>query len=312
MKTNLSKYMLENGQIVFKKAEDGRKLRLAIWKANTKRALGTVFFLNGHREFIEKYSGTFEFFIKKGFNVSTLDWRGWGLSDRPFPSRPKIQHISSAEEYQLDLDTLIGLAKKNKLTTPWYLVAHSLGCLIGLRRLTSEPQSFNKYIFLSPLWGNFPYIARPIQRLVIKFEKALRLLGLLMLTQQNPEKYKPYSLTVDFRKNTLTSDKKQFKRLQTILENNLKLHSGVPTLGYLIAILKEIDSLNRVDFPNRNILVLLAEQERITDNKAVLRLIGRYDFINVVKIKKAQHEILIEKETIRKEAMSVICKFIGP
>ena len=84
----------------------------------------------------------------------------------------------------------------------------------------------------------------------------------------------------------------------------------MPTLGYLIAILKEIDSLNRVDFPNRNILVLLAGQERITDNKAVLRLIRRYDFINVVKIKKAQHEILIEKETIRKEAMSVIYEFI--
>ena len=180
--------MLENGQILFKKAEDGRKLRIAIWKANTKKALGTVFFLNGHREFIEKYSGTFEFFIKKGFNISTLDWRGWGLSDRPFPSRPKIQHISNAEEYQLDLDAVIDLSKRKKLATPWYLVAHSLGCLIGLRRLTSEPQSFDKYIFLSPLWGNFPYIARPIQRLVIKFEKALRLLGLIMLTQQNPKK----------------------------------------------------------------------------------------------------------------------------
>ena len=310
MDKNLERFMLENGETMFRKAKDGRKLRIAIWEIQKERACGTIFFLNGHREFIEKYSETFALFIKKGFNVITLDWRGWGLSERPFPSQPKIQHISSAAEYQLDLDELINLAKQKNLSPPWHLIAHSLGCLIGLRRLTSEPQSFNKYIFLSPLWGNFPYIARPIQRLVIKFEKALRLLGLLMLTQQNPEKYKPYSLTVDFRKNTLTSDKKQFKRLQTILENNLKLHSGVPTLGYLIAILKEIDSLNRVDFPNRNILVLLAEQERITDNKAVLRLIRRYDFINVVKIKKAQHEILIEKETIRKEAMSLIHKFI--
>ena len=206
---------------------------------------------------------------------------------------------------------MISLAKQKNLSPPWHLIAHSLGCLLGLRRLILDPECFDKYIFLSPLWGNFPYIARPIQRLVIKFEKALRLLGLLMLTQQHPKKYKPYSLTVNFRKNTLTSDKKQFKRLQTILENNLELHSGVPTLGYLIAILKEIDSLNRVDFPNRNILVLLAEQERITDNKAVLQLIRRYDFINVVKIKKAQHEILIEKEPIRKEAVSVINNFIG-
>ena len=302
--------MLENGETIFRKTKDGRSLRMAIWKIQKERVRGTIFFLNGHREFIEKYSETFTLFIKKGFNVITLDWRGWGLSERPFPSQPKIQHISSAAEYQLDLDAVISLAKQKNLAHPWHLIAHSLGCLLGLRRLILDPECFDKYIFLSPLWGNFPYIARPIQRLVIKFEKALRLLGLLMLTQQNPEKYKPYSLTVDFRKNTLTSDKKQFKRLQTILENNLNLHSGVPTLGYLIAILKEIDSLNRVDFPNRNILVLLAEQERITDNKAVLRLIRRFDFINVVKIKKAQHEILIEKETIRKEAMSVIHEFI--
>ena len=141
-------------------------------------------------------------------------------------------------------------------------------------------------------------------------EKILQFLKLTEITNQNPKKYKPYSLTVDFRKNLLTSDKKQFKRLQTILKNNPKLHSGAPTLGYLIAILKEIDSLNKVDFPNRNILVLLAEQERITDNRAVLRLIGRYSFINVVKIKKAQHEILIEKDTIRKEAISLMNKFI--
>ena len=310
MKTNLSKHMLKNGQIIFKKAEDGRKLRMAIWKANTKSALGTVFFLNGHREFIEKYSDTFEFFVKKGFNVSSLDWRGWGLSDRPFPSRPKIQHISSAEEYQLDLDAIISLAKRKKLTTPWYLVAHSLGCLIGLRRLTSEPQCFDKYIFLSPLWGNFPFIARPIQRLVIIFEKALRLLGLTMLTQQSPEKYRPYSLTIDFKKNTLTSDRKQFIRLQSILKENPELHSGTPTLGYVIAILKEIDALNLAKIPNRKILVVLAGQEQITDNVSVMQLINRYAFMHLKTIKKAQHEILIEKEEIRIEALSLMHKFL--
>jgi len=310
MNKNLERHMLENGETIFRKTKDGRKLRIVMWKIQKERVCGTIFFLNGHREFIEKYSETFALFLKKGFNVITLDWRGWGLSERPFPSQPKIQHISSAAEYQLDLDEVIILAKQKNLLPPWHLIAHSLGCLLGLRRLILEPECFDKYIFLSPLWGNLPSLPIPIQGLLLRSEKILQFLKLTKITNQNPKKYKPYSLTVDFRKNTLTSDKKQFKRLQTILENNLKLHSGVPTLGYLIAILKEIDSLNRVDFPNRNILVLLAEQERITDNKAVLRLIRRYDFINVVKMKKSQHEILIEKETIRKEAMSVIHKFI--
>ena len=112
-----------------------------------------------------------------------------------------------------------------------------------------------------------------------------------MLTQQNPEKYKPYSLTIDFKTNTLTSDVKQFTRLQTILKENPKLHSGTPTLGYVIAILKEIEALNLTKIPSRKILVLLAGKEQITDNVAVMQLIHRYAFINTATINKAQHEI---------------------
>ena len=141
--------MLENGETIFRKTKDGRSLRMAIWKIQKDRVCGTIFFLNGHREFIEKYSETFALFLKKGFNVITLDWRGWGLSERPFPSQPKIQHISSAAEYQLDLDELISLAKQKNLSPPWHLIAHSLGCLLGLRRLILDPECFNKYIFMS-------------------------------------------------------------------------------------------------------------------------------------------------------------------
>ena len=310
MNTKLRKYSLENAHTRFKKSQDGRKLRIAFWKAPKSKAHGTVFFLNGHREFIEKYSETFEFFIKKGFNVVTLDWRGWGLSDRPFPSRPKVQHISSTEEYQLDLDVVIGLAKEKNLISPWHLVAHSLGCLLGLRRLVLDPQCFSKYIFLSPLWGNIRSIPRPIQRLLVRYEKILEFLCLTKITNQNPKKYEPYPLTVDFKENTLTSDKKQFCRLQMLLKENTELHSGTPTLGYLIAILKEINELSMADLPNRKILVLLAGQERITDNNAVMHFIKKHDFINVEKIEKAQHEILIEKEEVRKEALSLIHRFL--
>ena len=176
----------------------------------------------------------------------------------------------------MDLDEVISLAQELKLTKPWNLVAHSLGCLLGLRRLISDPCCFSKYIFLSPLWGNVRSIPRPIQRLLVRCEKILQFLCLTKITNQDPKKYKPYSLTVNFKGNTLTSDKKQFDRLRTILRENTELHSGTPTLGYLIAILKEIDALNLVDLPNKPILVLLAVQERITDNNAVLRYNQRH------------------------------------
>ena len=310
MKDDLKKYKLEKGRTIFKKSKDGRKLRLAILKTEKKTASGTIFFLGGHREFIEKYSQTFLFFMGKGFNVITLDWRGWGLSERPFSMRPKVQHISDTLEYQLDLDTMIDLAIKEKLTAPWYLIAHSLGCLIGLRRLIIEPQRFSKYIFLSPLWGNVRFIPKPLQKFLINLESVLKFLQLTKITSQNPQKYKPYSLTVDFKENTLTTDKSQFNRLQTILKENTDFHSGTPTLGYLIAILKEIDALNKACLPNRKILVLIAQKEQITDNSAVLQLIEGYDFVNIEIINKSQHEILIEKEEIRRQALALIEAFI--
>ena len=65
MNKNLEKYMLENGETIFRETKDGRKLRIAIWKTKKKRVCGTIFFLNGHREFIEKYSETFALFLKK-------------------------------------------------------------------------------------------------------------------------------------------------------------------------------------------------------------------------------------------------------
>ena len=98
--------------------------------------------------------------------------------------------------------------------------------------------------------------------------------------------------------------------MQTILGENKNLHSGTPTLGYFIEILKEIDSLNHINIPDRKILVLLAGLEQITDNKGVTQLIERFEFIDVVTIKKAQHEILIEKEKIRQEALSLMNTFL--
>ena len=98
--------------------------------------------------------------------------------------------------------------------------------------------------------------------------------------------------------------------MQKILKENRRLHSGTPTLGYVIAILKEIEALNLAKIPNRKVLVLLAGKEQITDNVAVMQLIHRYAFINIATINKAQHEILIEKEEIRQEALSLIYEFL--
>ena len=89
----------------------------------------------------------------------------------------------------------------------------------------------------------------------------------------------------------------------TPLDNN-RVAIRIDVSEGIVAKIKKINILG-----NRKILVLLAGQEQITDNKAVTQLTKRFDFIDVVTIKEAQHEILIEKEDIRVEALSLMHKF---
>ncbi len=306
MVENLKKYRLESHKILFKSTEDGREIRIGIWKARSKKKCGTIFFLNGHREFIEKYSETFYDFSSRGFNVITLDWRGWGLSERPFPNKPKIQHIEYAAEYQQDFDTVLRIAKKEKLSHPWHMLAHSMGCLIGLRRLSNTPDSFENYVFLAPLWGNIRLIPQLIQTVLIRCNPVLKSLGLTKITSGNSKNYQPYALKVSFEKNTLTSDHKQFTRLKNILQENPELHSGIPTLGYLIAILEEIRNLRNLILPEKPVTVFIAEKEQITDNDSAKKFVLNNSFIKLIEIKESKHEMLIEKKNVRKKILNEI------
>ncbi len=311
MSENLKKYRLENGKIFFKPLKDNRKIRLGIWKSRSKKGKGTIIFLNGHREFIEKYSESFGYFYLQGFNIITLDWRGWGLSDRPFPKTPKIQHIDNANEYQLDLDMILQVAKEENLPRPWHMLAHSLGCLIGLKKLSRMPDAFDNYVFLAPLWGRIGFIPEIIQSALIKFKPIINSLGLTKITSGNPKNYKPYALTVNFEDNTLTSDKEQFTRLKNLLQENPKIHSGVPTLGYLIAILEEIKSLRNIELPKKPITVFIADKEQITNNEAVKKFVENNPFIRLIKIDNSKHEMLIEQKNVQKKVLNeIVCAFI--
>jgi lysophospholipase len=306
MADNLKRYRFGNGSVFFKTTKDGKKIRLGLWVKKAAGNKGTIFFLNGHREFIEKYSESISFFYEKGFNIVTLDWRGWGLSERPFPNKPKIQHINDMKEYQYDLDLAFGLATENKLPKPWFMLAHSMGCLIGLRRLIINPNSFEHYAFMSPLWGNIGFLPKWLQYLLIKSKYLISSLGVSKLISSKSENYRPYPLTITFDKNTLTTDYEQFNRLRTLLSENPELHSGTPTLGFLIAILTEINALNNLSVPNRNITVFISENEQITDNLAVKNFVAKYPSIQLISIRDAKHEILIEQNKIKRKALEKI------
>ena len=85
-------------------AKDGTRLRVARFTPASARR-GTAVFLNGRKEFIEKYFEAIGDLLARGFAVATMDWRGQGLSDRALPNR----HKGHVAHFDLYIDDLVSM-----------------------------------------------------------------------------------------------------------------------------------------------------------------------------------------------------------
>ena len=113
---------------------DEVRIRIAAWPAAASKPVGgTVLLFPGRTEYIEKYGQVAQHYTSEGYAVVVLDWRGQGLSDRALPER-RLGHVVSFEEYQRDVAALLGFARTRELPQSFYLVAHSMGGCIGLRK----------------------------------------------------------------------------------------------------------------------------------------------------------------------------------
>ena len=127
--------------------KDKIRIRVVLWSAKTP--IGTVFICPGYSEYIEKYGKTAKLFSKYGYSSVSLDWRGHGLSDRLTPN-PLLGHIETFSDYLKDFDAIIEWAQNFDLPKPWFVLGHSMGGAILLRKL-HENKHFNAVAFSKPL-----------------------------------------------------------------------------------------------------------------------------------------------------------------
>ncbi len=99
---------------------DGVSLRVAQWPASAMPIQGTVLLLQGRAEFIEKYFETVDHFRARGFDVVSFDWRGQGGSERLLRNPRKgpcaaLLRLLSRSRCGLRRDGGMGRARK-----PWF------------------------------------------------------------------------------------------------------------------------------------------------------------------------------------------------
>lgn len=287
------------GRAVWLRADDGIRLRLAIWPGGDR---GTVLLLPGRTEYIEKYGRAAGDLARRGYATLVLDNRGQGLSDRLAPD-PLLGHVGRFADYQRDLAAVLAALPGLDLPQPLFLMAHSMGGAIGLRALV-EGLPARAAVFSAPMWGIL--MARfmaPVARGVAAAASRLRL-GLRYAPSTSPV---TYLLAATFEGNSLTTDRGMWDWMRDHAGQHPELTLGGPSLHWLDAALAEGRWLARQPSPALPCLTMMGTDERIVSTAAIRHRMATWPGARLVEVPEARHEIMMEGPGVRAEFFDAAC-----
>jgi len=288
----------------------GGTIRTAVWRPEISVPRGTFVLLHGRGEFVEKYHETIGDYLKRGWVVCTMDWRGQGLSSR-FLSDSYKGHVESFTDYQADLDRFVEEVVVKAGPLPRIVMAHSFGALVTLHYLRRKPGVFNKAILLAPMLSLS--ISKHLSFSVIK--TVLELMCSFGFSKSYiPGRPDNHLSTRPFEDNRLTSDSDRFLDAQIWIKRNPELAVGGPTFGWLRAAFRSMEKAAQPDFAEKittPLLVLGATKDPVVGIEAQEELARKIKSALMIKINDAKHEILKERDELRDLALSLVDRFIA-
>jgi lysophospholipase len=294
---------------------DKRHLRAAIWElpeGTPRRAICVV--LNGHTEFLEKYQEVADELRARGFEVVSMDWRGQGASER-LSYGNRAGHIGNFEEYISDLAALMLQAveptqRSLERRLPVIALAHSMGAHILLRYLHDHSRRFVCAVALAPMLevrtGKYsPQMTRLITAFINLHKPSTRFV--FGVEERDP-------LELKFEENAVTSDRARFERTQNLLKAQPFLRIFGPTFGWLGAAFRSMRRFKQKSFAEEittPLLVFGAGRDRVVHVQAVRDFVKNLPNARYVEIEDAEHEILMENDSIRARFWAEFDAFIG-
>lgn len=263
---------------------------------------GLCLLLNGQTEFIEKYFEVIDELKSRGYSVISFDWRGQGGSDRLVPDRRKA-HISDFAAYDQDLDTVmreVVLPLVQSRNVRPIAVAHSMGGNILLRRLHDKQSEFAAAVLSAPMLGISPR-GVPwwlVERIASHLNRNGPSTGFVWGMARRDQLKLPFALQI------VTSDPARYARNQALLAAQPELRLNGPTWGWLAAALHAIALTRRPGYAEAietPALLFGAGSDRVCNSSAVSHFAARMPHGAYVEIKGAQHEILMERDSLRAE-----------
>lgn len=287
-------------------ARDGRKLRYGLFAATARPLHGTVVVLAGRNECIEKYFETFRDLAGRGFTAATFDWRGQGGSDR-LVRDPRRGHVGSFLDYAADLDHFFGEIVLPDCRGPYYILAHSMGALVALLATPALANRVRRMVLVAPLLGLSGVRMKP--RTIGRVAAALCWTGL-------GSRYAAWGGRTEaapFATNRLTTDARRYARNVLLTATHPKLALGGPTIRWIGAACRALDTVWDPDFMARiqvPILFVGAGADEVVPTRAADEYARRLRGGSMLTIDGARHEILQEADIYREQFWAAFDAFV--
>jgi lysophospholipase len=191
---------------------------------------------------------------------------------------------------------------------PWYVIAHSMGAAILLSRLQHPESPFQRAAVLSPMIALSRNIAPPYAQSAVM---ALSGLGLRRIYVPGGG---PGSISMmPFENNRLSTDPVRYARNAAILAAAPDLGIGAPTVGWLASAFGTMRALAHPHFPRKvatPLLILASGADRVVTTLAAENFASRLKTGEAIVIKGARHELLMEHDIYREQALAALNAFI--
>lgn len=284
---------------------DGKRIRYARTKTKISPCKGTIVIFAGRNECIEKYFETIADFQKSAFDVVVFDWRGQGDSEHLIPDRHK-GYVRRFSDYRFDVEAIFDQVVLPDCRPPFFVVAHSMGCLIALDAAPILKSRVDRMVLSGPFLG---IIKQPFSTEVAWWvSRALIAIGLgRMYFGGGPRN------RVAFEANKVSGDKQRYGRNQDLYDRHPHLALGGPTARWVNASITAIRKLSRRgDSLAYRIpaLVLIAAKDQVVPRDAIDNAVRFLPAAHSIIIDDACHEMLQDRKIIREQALAAIYAFL--
>lgn len=292
-----------NFEFGFIEGMHGCKLRYA--SSTSPDEQFAVIVLGGRTEFCEKYAELFYSLKDCGCTLYSLDHRGQGLSGRLLKQRQK-GHVDQFSDYGDDLSIFINSIVKQQKHQKIIVIAHSMGGTIAMDYHLRYPGNLDTMILSAPMLGinTDPLPHRVAEWLV----KAAIIAG-------KSDEYilgsGYYDSSKQFEDNKLTSSRERFAVTRELFGYFSDAQLGGPTYGWVDQSFQAMETIctsaGTIDIP---VVILQGEADEVVENEAQSAFCSACTTCTLHTIEGALHEILMEKDDMRNQALAIINEIV--